>query len=93
MNKRKRYSASFKAKVALEALRGEKTMSELSAKYGVHPNMIAGWKKKATEGMVETFSSKGDRSAQTPESEIKDLHAKIGQLMVERDFLSRAFGR
>ncbi len=93
MNKRKRYSASFKAKVALEALRGEKTMAELSAKYGVHPNMIAGWKRKAVEGMVDTFSGKDSRSGQTNESEIKDLHAKIGQLTVERDFLSKAFGR
>lgn len=93
MNKRKRYSASFKAKVALEALRGEKTMAELSAKYGVHPNMIAGWKRKAAEGMVDVFTGKGVRSDQSNESEIKYLHAKIGQLTVERDFLSKAFGR
>lgn len=93
MNKRKRYSSSFKAKVALEALRGEKTMSELSAKYGVHPNMLAGWKRKAVEGMADIFSSNGSRSGRTNESEIKDLHAKIGQLTVERDFLSKAFGR
>ena len=93
MNKRKRYAASFKAKVALEALRGEKTMAELSAKYGVHPTMITGWKKKAAEGMVDVFSSKGDKSGQANESEIKDLHAKIGQLTVERDFLSKAFGQ
>ena len=93
MNKRKRYAASFKAKVALEALRGEKTMSELSAKYGVHPNMIAGWKKKAVEGMVDVFSSKENKSGQVNESQVKDLHAKIGQLTVERDFLSKAFGQ
>lgn len=93
MNKRKRYAASFKAKVALEALRGEKTMSELSAKYGVHLNMITGWKKKAVEGMVDLFSGKGARPGQANESEIKDLHAKIGELTVERDFLSKAFGQ
>lgn len=93
MSKRKRYSAAFKAKVALEALNGDKTMSELSAKYGVHPAMIAGWKKKAAEGMVDTFSKKSAPSGQANESEIKDLHAKIGQLTVERDFLSKAFGR
>ena len=93
MNKRKRYAASFKAKVALEALRGEETMAELSAKYGVHPNMIAGWKKKAVEGMVDVFSSKENKSAQVNESQVKDLHAKIGQLTVERDFLSKAFGQ
>ena len=93
MNKRKRYSASFKAKVALEALRGEKTMAELSAKYGVHPNMIAGWKRKAVEGMVDVFSGKENKSGQVNESQVKDLHAKIGQLTVERDFLSKAFGQ
>jgi transposase len=86
MNKRKRYSATFKAKVALEALSGEKTMSELSAKYGVHPTMITGWKKKAAEGTVDVFSNKNTPSGQASESEIKDLHAKIGQLTVERDF-------
>ncbi len=57
MNKRKRYSAAFKAKVALEALRGEKTLAELSTKYGVHPTMITGWKKKAAEGMIEPNGS------------------------------------
>jgi transposase len=93
MNKRKRYVASFKAKVALEALRGEMTMSELSAKYGVHPNMINGWKRKAVEGMTDVFSGKGSTPGQAHESEIKDLHAKIGQLTVERDFLSKAFGQ
>ena len=93
MNKRKRYSAAFKAKVALEALSGEKTMSELSAKYGVHPNMIAGWKRKAVEKMVDVFSGKGTGPNPANESQIKDLHAKIGQLTVERDFLSKAFGR
>ena len=93
MNKRKRYSATFKAKVALEALRGEKTMSELSAKYGIHANMITGWKKKAAEGMVDIFSGKGVRPEQANESQVKELHAKIGELTVERDFLSKAFGR
>ena len=93
MNKRERYSALFKAKVALGALRGEKAMAELSAKYGVHPNMIAGWKRKAAEGMVDVFSGRDAKPGQASESEIKDLHAKIGQLTVERDFLSKAFGR
>ncbi len=90
MNKRKRYSAPFKAKVALEALRGEKTMSELSAKYGVHPNMITGWKKKAVEGMVDLFSGKGTWPGQVNESEIKDLHAKIGQLTGEASECERS---
>jgi transposase len=91
--KRSRYSSEFKAKVALEALKGEKTMSELGAKYGVHPNMITQWKRHAVEGMSNVFSGKAGARDKGHESEIKDLHAKIGQLTVERDFLAKAFGK
>nr|WP_244392528.1 IS3 family transposase [Denitrovibrio acetiphilus] len=90
--KRTRYSAEFKSKVALEALREELTLSELSAKYNVHPNQISKWKKEAIEGMATIFSNKSSKSEEISEAEIKDLHAKIGQLTVERDFLQRAFG-
>jgi transposase len=93
MSKRKKYSAEFKAKVALEAIKGEETMAQLSAKYGVHPNMIAQWKSKAQKGMVEVFSTGKARQEKSHEDEVKELHAKIGQLTVERDFLSKAFGR
>lgn len=91
--KRKRYSAEFKAKVALEALRGEVTIADLATKYGVHPNMITHWKKQATDGMVDVFNGKADRHDAVREAQIKELHAKIGQLTVERDFLGKAFGR
>lgn len=92
--KRKRYSAEFKAKVALEAISGEHTLSELATRYDLHQNMIATWKRQAIENMVETFSSKAERvDANANEAQIKDLHAKIGQLTVERDFLAKAFGR
>ncbi|ADD68249.1 transposase IS3/IS911 family protein [Denitrovibrio acetiphilus DSM 12809] len=91
--KRTRYSAEFKSKVALEALREEQTLSELSAKYNVHPNQISKWKKEAIEGMATIFSNKHSKSEEMSEAEIKDLHAKIGQLTVERDFLQRAFGK
>jgi len=91
--KRKRYSAEFKAKVALEAIKGEQSLSELSHRYGVHPNMIATWKRQAVENMAETFSRKADRALEADAARIKDLHAKIGQLTVERDFLANAFGR
>ena len=95
MAKRKSYSAEFKAKVALEALKGEGTMAQLAARYGVHANMIAQWKAKAKaqESMVEVFSNGAARKAKTHEDEVKELHAKIGQLTVERDFLAKAFGR
>jgi len=93
MNKRKNYSGTFKAKVALEALRGEKTLSELSSQFGIHPNMITQWKRHAVEGLEDIFAGKRKKVAFSHESEIKELHAKIGQLTVERDFLSKAFNR
>jgi transposase len=92
-NERKRYSAEFKAKVALEALKGESTVQELASRFGVHPNMIAQWKRQAVEGMADTFRDKPGRSGSLSEEQVKELHAKIGQLTVERDFLAKAFGR
>jgi transposase len=91
--KRKRYSADFKAKVALEALRGEHTVAQLAAKHGVHQTMINGWKKQAIEGMATVFSGRAEAAEAAREGEIDQLHAKIGQLVVERDFLRRASGR
>lgn len=90
---RKRYSGDFKAKVALEALRGDLTLAELAAKHGVHHTMIAAWKRQAIDGMASTFSGAGDAGKSVSESEVEKLHAKIGQLVVERDFLAKAFGR
>ena len=91
--KRKRYAAEFKAKVALEAMKGEETLSQLASRFGVHQNMIAQWKRHAMEGMVDVFSKKTSGSAADHESTVKELRAKIGQLTVERDFLAKAFGR
>jgi len=90
---RKRYTAEFKAKVALEAIRGELTLAELVAKHGIHQTMIAAWKKQAVEGMAATFSGKAEAVQATSEAELAKLHAKIGQLVIEKDFLSKAFGR
>ncbi len=92
-NKRRRFSADFKAKVALEALQGEQTLSELAARFDIHPNMIAQWKRQAIEGMAEVFSSKGKRHKEIGDAQVKELHAKIGQLIIERDFLAKASGR
>ena len=91
--KRKRYSAEFKAKVALDAIRGEQTVAQLAAKHGVHQTMINAWKKQAIEGMSGVFSGKAEAAGAAREGEIDQLHAKIGQLVVERDFLRRASGR
>src|SRR6185312_14749745 len=97
--KRKRYSAEFKAKVALEALRGELTTAQLATKHGVHQTMISEWKRQAVDGLSSVFSGKAEAKAwaakriKAREGEVEKLHAKIGQLVVERDFLAKAFGR
>lgn len=91
--KRKRYSAEYKAKVALEAIKGEHTISELGSRFGLHPNMITNWKRQAIKNMAEAFSGKAERIRTADDTQIKELHAKIGQLTVERDFLAKAFGR
>jgi transposase len=93
MSKRRKFSAEFKAKVALEALSGELTLSELASKYDVHQTVIAGWKRQAKEGMVASFSGKTAAVKKDAAAEIKELHAKIGQLTVEKDFLERAFAK
>ena len=93
--KRKRYSAHSKAKVALEALRGELTTAQLATKHGIHQTMVSEWKKQAVEGMASVFSGQADaqETAKSVEAEVEKLHAKIGQLLVERDFLAKASGR
>jgi transposase len=90
--KRTRYSAEFKARVALEALRGELTTAQLAVKHGIHPTMVGEWKRQAMEGMAAVFSGKtaAQEGGKAAEAEIEKLHAKIGQLLVERDFLAKA---
>ncbi|WP_252181042.1 IS3 family transposase [Azospirillum sp. B4] len=85
---RRRYSAEFKSKVALEAIKGDQTLSELAAKYEIHHTMIAQWKRQAIDGMAATFSSKSEPVPPASEAEIEKLHAKIGQLLVERGFFT-----
>ena len=87
--KRKQHSAEFKARVAMTALSGEKTLAELSAQFGVHPTMISAWKQELVKRASELFA----RSNKAPtvddaQKVIDDLHRKIGQLQVERDFLA-----
>ena len=91
--KRNRYSAEFKAKVAREAMQEEKTIAEIAAKFNIHPNQVSEWKKQAVEGLAGIFTGKAGRNDSAHETQIKELHAKIGQLTMERDFLGRAFGR
>ena len=84
-SKRNRYSADFKAKVALEAIRGELTVAELAKKHAIHPNLITNWKRQATEGMRGVFERRSESAGEAQQSEVERLHAKIGQLIVERD--------
>ena len=94
-SKRKRYSAEFKAKVALEALRGELTAAQLATKHGIHQTMVGEWKRQALAGLAGVFSGKSaaQETAKSTEAEVEKLHAKIGRLVVERDFLAKASGR
>ncbi|ETC99225.1 transposase [Asaia sp. SF2.1] len=87
---RKRYSCEFKSRVVLEAIRGKQTPAGLASKHGVHQTMIAQWKRQAIESMSATFSCKQAHEATISPADVEKLHAKIGQLLVERDFLRDA---
>ena len=93
MTIRRRFTADFKARVALDALRGDKSIQEVAAKHKVHPNQVSTWKRQAVDGLGEVFSNGADRAARDHETEVRDLHAKIGELMVERDFLAGGLKR
>ena len=89
---RKRYDKAFKAKVAIEALRGEKTLQELGTAYSVHPNMIALWKKQLLESAEQLFEKAGkDKDAEAAERKEDLLFKQIGQLQVENDFLKKKY--
>ena len=87
---RRNHAPVFKAKVALDALKGEQTLVELAERYQIHPNQITEWKRQLLEHAPDIFS-KDRKPEQGPN--VKDLHAKIGQLSMENDFLSGALGR
>lgn len=89
-NKKRNHSPKFKAKVALAAFKGDKTIAELSQQFEVHPTQITSWRKQLLENVQEAFGS-GAKVGQ--EAHVKDLHAKIGQLTLENDFLSKVLGR
>lgn len=90
--KRRNHSAAFKAKVALAALKGDKTLAELAEQFEVHANQITQWKSQLQDRASDVFATAAERS-ESAGPDVKELHAKIGQLAMENDFLAAALGR
>lgn len=90
--KRRNHSPQFKAKVALAALTDEQTLAQLAQRFDVHPNQITAWKRQLLDGAAGMFET-GSTPAADSEAKIKELHAKIGELTMERDFLDRGLAR
>lgn len=84
---RRTHAAAFKAKVALAAIKGDKTLAELASEFEVHPNQITEWKQQLQQHAADVF---GGAKSRSPEPDIKSMHAKIGQLSLENDFLESA---
>ena len=90
---RRKHTPAFKAKVALAAIRGQNTLAELAQHFDVHPNQITQWKVQLQEGAAEVFGSSASGAAKTPSVDVKSLHAKIGELTLENDFLEGALNK
>jgi len=91
-NRRRNHSAAFKVKVALAAIKGDRTMAELASEFEVHPTQIAQWKKQLLEALPEVFSHRRQRSQQQQDELTAQLYQQIGQLKVELDWLKKKCG-
>ena len=89
--KRRNHSAGFKAKVALAAVKGDRTLAQIAEHFKVHPNQIQNWKKRLVAHAEQVFEN-GTHAAKDPDAQVKELHAKIGELTMEKDFLSEKLG-
>lgn len=90
--KRRNHSTAFKAKVAVAALKGDRTQAELAEDFDIHPNQIIEWRRQLLENADQIFG-RSEKQAEESEYKIKDLHEKIGQLTMERDFLEQGLER
>ena len=87
---RRNHTPAFKAKVALAAIKGDRTLAQLAEQFDVHPNQITTWKEQLLEGAAEVFGPGGGTGSAAPSVDVKSLHAKIGELTLENDFLEGA---
>jgi transposase len=90
---RRKHSPSFKAKVALEAIKGEATIAEIASRYEIHPNLVTKWKKELQDGAAGIFGEDQKQKKQQDEKLVARLYQQIGQLKVEKDFLENVLRR
>ena len=90
---RRNHTPAFKAKVALAAIKGDRTLAQLSDQFDIHANQISTWKDQLEQGAADVFGAGASSKTSTPEVDIKSLHAKIGELTLENDFLEGALSK